>query len=76
MSRKAASNSNGTQLLRPKYQKKTEVKVEEKKEKEEMAMPKKGGVRIGDSSESDKWRCKTCKRLNPLDTEDCLLCGD
>ena len=66
MSRKAASNSNGTQLIRPKNQKRTETKAEEKeKEKEEYKMPKKGGVKIGDSNDSDKWRCRTCKHLNP-----------
>ena len=62
MSRMGASNSNGTQLLRPKNAKKTETKTEQKKE--EYVMPKKGGVKIGDSTDSDKWRCKTCKRLN------------
>lgn len=31
MSKKTATNSNGTQLLRPKNQKKTEVKVEQPK---------------------------------------------
>jgi hypothetical protein len=29
-------------------------------------MPKKGGVKIGDNTDSDKWRCKTCKHLNTL----------
>jgi len=29
-------------------------------------MPKKGGVKIGDNCDSDKWRCRTCKHLNPL----------
>lgn len=74
MSRTVGSNSSGAQLLRPKNQKKSEVKVEEKKE--EYVMPKKGGVKIGDNTDSDKWRCRTCKHLNPLTTEDCLICGD
>jgi hypothetical protein len=66
MSRQGASNSNGTQLLRPKKGKKTEVKVEVEQKKEEYVMPKKGGVRIGDSNDSDKWRCRTCKHLNSI----------
>lgn len=74
MSRMGASNSNGTQLLRPKNAKKTETKTEQKKE--EYVMPKKGGVKIGDSTDSDKWRCRTCKHLNPLETDECKICGD
>lgn len=32
-------------------------------------MPTKGGVKIGDNTDSDKWRCRTCKHLNPLQTD-------
>jgi len=27
-------------------------------------MPTKGGIKIGDNQDSDKWRCRTCKYLN------------
>lgn len=74
MSRTGASNSNGTQLLRPKNGKKTETKIEQKKE--EYVMPKKGGVRIGDSTDSDKWRCRTYKHLNSIETDECKICAD
>lgn len=30
-------------------------------------MPTKGGVKIGDVKDKDKWRCKTCKYLNDVE---------
>jgi hypothetical protein len=59
-------NRNGTQLLR---QNKAGIKQEHKKsktqtEKKPSIMPKKGGVKIGEYHEDDKWRCKTCKFIN------------
>ncbi len=39
-------------------------------------MPTKGGVKIGHNTDSDKWRCRTCKHLNPLESEECLICSD
>jgi hypothetical protein len=29
-------------------------------------MPTKGGIRIGDNQDTDKWRCRTCKFLNEI----------
>jgi hypothetical protein len=29
-------------------------------------MPNKGGVKIGECKDKDKWRCKTCKFLNDI----------
>ena len=29
-------------------------------------MPIKGGIRIGDNTDKDKWRCRTCKFLNDI----------
>jgi hypothetical protein len=31
-------------------------------------MPTKGGIRIGDYKDKDKWRCKTCKYLNDINS--------
>lgn len=56
-------NKNGTQMVRPinKKQSKTETKPKiETKQK----VPIKGGIRIGEYKNNDKWRCKTCKFLN------------
>ena len=62
------TNSNGTQLVRPKVNNKqnnnfkkqsTEVKHER--------MPVRGGIRIGDNTDKDKWRCRTCKHLNDIE---------
>jgi hypothetical protein len=30
-------------------------------------MPTKGGIRIGDNKDEDKWRCRTCKYLNDVE---------
>ena len=39
-------------------------------------MPTKGGVKIGECNDKDKWRCKTCKFLNLISDEICTTCGD
>lgn len=65
MSKKMGSNSNGTQLIRPKMaNNKTQTKNKVEEKMEEPKMPTKGGVRIGDNQDTDKWRCRTCKFLN------------
>ena len=30
-------------------------------------MPTKGGVKIGECKDTDKWRCRTCKYLNDIE---------
>ena len=39
-------------------------------------MPTKGGVRIGNCNDKDKWRCKTCKHLNDIENNICTTCED
>ncbi len=39
-------------------------------------MPKKGGVKIGDNQDKNKWRCKTCKHLNDIYQNICKTCED
>lgn len=39
-------------------------------------MPKKGGVKIGDNTDTDKWRCRTCKHLNDIEYDECQTCED
>jgi hypothetical protein len=52
MSKKTATNANGTQLFRPKQNYKNNTQTEEKeKKKREPRMPTKGGVRIGDNQD-------------------------
>ena len=67
-----SGNANGTQLIQPRVNQKqnkknkSKVQTEQKEEKREGVMPKKGGVRIGDNTDEDKWRCPTCKHLNEI----------
>ena len=63
----AKTNSNGTQLVRPKVNTKQNNNNKSKTEvKHEPRMPVGRGVKIGDNTDSDKWRCRTCKHLNGI----------
>ncbi len=60
---KGAGNRNGTQMIRPKPQQKTNTKVEKKPVDKNTRITGKG-VRIGEYKDESKWRCKTCKFMN------------
>ena len=70
-------NRNGTQVVRapPKKKNQPPSKVENK-HSTKTKIPTKGGVKIGDYNEDDKWRCKTCKFMNEEHEEICTTCGD
>ena len=63
------TNSNGTQLIRPKVDNRENnaVKAKKKTELKQERIPVRGGVKIGDNTDSDKWRCRTCKHLNGIE---------
>ena len=65
----STGNRNGTQVTKARQEKKPQQKVEQKpKPKPVNRNSKKGPVRIGDNTDPDKWRCKTCKYLNDVES--------
>lgn len=58
-------NRNGTQVHKPINNPKK--KNQPPKVQPKVKIPIKGGVRIGENKDTDKWRCKTCKFLNDVE---------
>ena len=74
---KGAGNRNGTQVVRLKNNtKQTEKKVQPKPKANTYKGKTKGPVRIGENTDPDKWRCKTCKHLNDKYDDVCKTCDD
>ena len=76
---KGKSNGGGTQLIRPqagtKQKGKTKTQTDTKTQvKVEQKIPKKGGVRIGETYDDTTWRCRICKQLNENEFEVCQTC--
>ena len=76
---KGKSNGGGTQMLRPqaatKQKGKNKTQTNTKTEvNQEQKIPKKGGVKIGETQDDTKWRCKICKQLNENELDVCQTC--
>ena len=57
-------NRNGTQVVRPPKKKNQPATKTENKPSIKQKIPTKGGIKIGDYNDDDKWRCRTCKFMN------------
>jgi hypothetical protein len=58
------TNRNGTTLIKPKQQRKQPNNQKPISQPKPTTMPNRGGTRIGDNEDPNKWRCNTCKFLN------------
>ena len=80
---KGQGNRNGTAVVRAPQQTKNKKQQQQQNKKQvkptpvkSSSIPNKGGVRIGECKDEDKWRCRTCKFLNDIENDECTTCGD